>query len=128
MIQQIKNNPQTPLEKLISDKDRIRQQCKSQEQKLNEDFCYIQDNASSLLLSGFSALLFPNTKSKKNESAEATVAETNQPATPLGFSDILNLAQSLLPLAWDVARPLLLTWGIRKAQSWFTHLVFKKKK
>ena len=31
------NNRQTPLEKLISDKERIQRQCKRQEQKLNED-------------------------------------------------------------------------------------------
>ena len=38
------NNRQTPLEKLISDKERIQRQCKRQEQKLNEDFSYIQEN------------------------------------------------------------------------------------
>lgn len=43
------NNQQTPLEKLISDKERIQRQCKRQEQKLNEDFSYIQENAGSLL-------------------------------------------------------------------------------
>ena len=37
------NNQQTPLEKLISDKERIQRQCKRQEQKLNEDFSYIQE-------------------------------------------------------------------------------------
>ena len=41
------NNRQTPLEKLISDKERIQRQCKRQEQKLNEDFSYIQENAGS---------------------------------------------------------------------------------
>lgn len=51
------NNRQTPLEKLISDKERIQRQCKRQEQKLNEDFSYIQENAGSLLLSGLSSLL-----------------------------------------------------------------------
>lgn len=127
MIQQTKNSPQTPLEKLISDKEHIRQQCALQEQKLNEDFSYMQENASSLLFSGISSLLFPNTKAKKNESAE-TVAVTNQPATPLGISDLFAVAQSMIPLAWDIARPLLLTWGIKKAQSWFTNLIFKKKK
>lgn len=37
-MQQIQNKPLTPLEKLISDKERIRRQCVMQEQKLNEDF------------------------------------------------------------------------------------------
>ena len=127
MMQQIQNKPLTPLEKLISDKERIRKQCVIQEQKLNDDFSYIQENAGSLLISGFTTLLFPNTKSKKTDSTE-TATTASQPVTPIGFSDYLSIAQGLLPVAWDVVRPFLLTWGIRKAQSWFTNLLFKKKK
>ena len=41
-MQQMQNKPLTPLEKLISDKERIRRQCVIQEQKLNDDFSYIQ--------------------------------------------------------------------------------------
>ena len=40
---------QTPLEKLISDRQRLQEQCAVQEQKLNEHFTYIQENAGSLL-------------------------------------------------------------------------------
>ena len=127
MMQQIQNKPLTPLEKLISDKERIRKQCVIQEQKLNAAFSYIQENAGSLLISGFTTLLFPNSKSKKTESTE-TATTASQPVTPIGFSDYLSIAQGLLPVAWDVVRPFLLTWGIRKAQSWFTNLLFKKKK
>lgn len=127
MMQQIQNKPLTPLEKLISDKERIRKQCVIQEQKLNDDFSYIQENAGSLLISGFTTLLFPNSKSKKTESTE-TATTASQPVTPIGFSDYLSIAQGLLPVAWDIVRPFLLTWGIRKAQSWFTNLLFKKKK
>ena len=127
MMQQIQNKPLTPLEKLISDKERIRKQCVIQEQKLNDDFSYIQENAGSLLISGFTTLLFPNSKSKKTESTE-TATTASLPVTPIGFSDYLSIAQGLLPVAWDVVRPFLLTWGIRKAQSWFTNLLFKKKK
>ena len=64
-MQQINNNPQTPLEKLISDKRRIKRQCIIQKQKLNDDFSYIQEHAGILLLSGVTSLLFPNSKSEK---------------------------------------------------------------
>lgn len=127
MMQQKRNKPLTPLEQLISDKERIRKQCVIQEQKLNDDFSYIQENAGSLLISGFTTLLFPNTKSKKTESTK-TATTASQPVLPIGISDYLSIAQGLLPAAWDVVRPFLLTWGIRKAQSWFTNLLFKKKK
>ena len=61
------NNPQqTPLEKLISDRRRIQQECTIQEQKLNADFSHIQENAGTLLLSGVSALTQkPNPKVRK---------------------------------------------------------------
>ena len=98
------NNQQTPLEKLISDKERIQRQCKRQEQKLNEDFSYIQENAGSLLLSGLSSLLFPSNKS---------TTKTND---------------KMIPIAWDLAQPFIMTWGIKKAKKWFSNLLFKKKK
>lgn len=126
-MQQTQNKPLTPLEKLISDKARIRRECAIQEQMLSDDFSYIQENAGNLLISGFTTLLFPNSKSKKTESTEA-VASPMQVLPSLGISDYLNMAQGVLPLAWDVAKPFLLTWGIKKAQRWITHLFTKKKK
>ena len=112
------NNPQpTPLEKLI------------QEQKLNADFSHIQENAGTLLLSGVSALLFPNTKTKsKGTESNQPVHTSEVPSMSLGFADYLSVAQGLLPVAWDVARPLLTAWGIQKVQAWIIKKLFKKKK
>lgn len=125
------NNPQqTPLEKLISDRRRIQQACARQEQKLNADFSYIQENAGTLLLSGVSALLFPNSKtqSKKGTGSSQPTSPSETPSMPLGFADYLSMAQGLLPVAWDVARPLLTAWGVRKIQAWIIQKLFKKKK
>ena len=120
---------QTPLEKLISDRRRIRQECVIQEQKLNNDFSYIQENAGSLLLSGVSTLLFPNTKAKSKGTENNSPAQaTETPSLSLGISDYLSVAQGLLPAAWDVARPLLTAWGIQKVQRWIIKKLFKKKK
>ena len=125
------NNPQTqtPLEKLISDKQRIMQECSLQEQKLNDDFLYIQDNAASLLVSGISTLLFPKTKAKSEKTDNTQPTPSGDSATvSLGLSDYLSVAQGLLPVAWEVVRPLLVTWGIRKAQGWIIGKLFRKKK
>ena len=55
------NNPQpTPLEKLISDRRRIQQECTIQEQKLNADFSYIQVSPLS-----YSLTQKPNPKERK---------------------------------------------------------------
>ena len=117
------NNQQTPLEKLISDKERIQRQCKRQEQKLNEDFSYIQENAGSLLLSGLSSLLFPSNKSttKTNDKNTAPVT-AGQPSIALGISDYLSIAKGMIPIAWDLAQPFIMTWGIKKAKKWFSNL------
>ena len=118
------NNRQTPLEKLISDKERIQRQCKRQEQKLNEDFSYIQENAGSLLLSGLSSLLFPSNKSttKTNDKNTAPVT-AGQPSIALGISDYLSIAKGMIPIAWDLAQPFIMTWGIKKAKKWFSNLL-----
>ena len=112
------NNQQTPLEKLISDKERIQRQCKRQEQKLNEDFSYI-----------LSSLLFPSNKSttKTNDKNTAPVT-AGQPSIALGISDYLSIAKGMIPIAWDLAQPFIMTWGIKKAKKWFSNLLFKKKK
>lgn len=124
------NNPrQTPLEKLISDRRRIQQDCMVQEEKLNADFSYIQENAGPLLLSGLSALLFHSPKTSHQETTEkGQVSSSETMPVSLGISDYLSVAQSLLPVAWEVARPLLTAWGIRKAQTWIIRKLFGKKK
>lgn len=127
-IQQKIINPQTPLEKLISDKRRLRRQCAQQKQKLTDDFSYIQENAGSVLLSGVTTLLFPNNKTKKKEETLPVISPNKTVIPSLGVKDYLDIAQGLLPLAWDVTRPFLITWGIKKAQKWFIHHLFKKKK
>ena len=64
------NNPQpTPLEKLISDRRRIQQECTIQEQKLNADFSHIQENAGTLYFQvsplSYSLTQKPNRKERK---------------------------------------------------------------
>lgn len=123
------NSLQTPQEKLISDKARIQLECLMREQKLNDDFSYIQENAGSLLLSGLSALLFPSTKQTKKTNDNSPVSVTpGQSAIPFGLSEYVSIGKNMLPLVWDIAQPFLMTWGIKKAQKWLVSLLFKKKK
>ena len=50
---------QTPIERLLADKQRIRQSCTEYEKRIGNSMTYIQENAGTLLLSGMSSLLFP---------------------------------------------------------------------
>lgn len=129
MRQQTTNLPQTltPLERLLHEKQRVTEECELRKIKLNADCAYIQAHAGSLLLSGLSALLFPGgnkkqvAKSSANQTAEAALA------MPWGWGDLLAVGKSLLPVAWEVAQPIIMTWGIKKVRKWFSRLLFSKK-
>lgn len=123
------NKPQTPLEKLNSDKRKLLKVCTEQEHKLNDDFTYIQNNAGSLVLSGLSGLIFPNTKSKTQTTDTKTPAKTTGHTTsPLKVADYLTIGLGAVPLIWDFARPLVMSWGIKKANSWVIKKLFGRKK
>ncbi len=116
--------PHTPLEKLLSDKEQLYRRCAQQQKKLNDDFSYIQENAAGVFLHGFTSLLFPGTTQKKATPSDAIAATSNR--APLSI-DYLSILRELSPIAWDVVKPLLLTWGIKKIRSWFTGVLFQKK-
>ncbi len=121
------NKQQTPLEKLISDKNRLQERCLLQEQKLNADFTYIQENAASILLSGFSALVFPKQKQASPNTGQTAYTKEDQNIESLGLTDILSLGRSMMPVAWDIIKPILISWGIKKAGSVLSKVLFKKK-
>lgn len=128
---QTTNKHQTPLERLNSDKQKCRDLCTVQEQKLQDDFTYLHENMGSLLLSGFSNLLFPKTKSKTSTSdaKTQTPAHSNAHANGhLSTSDYFTIALGAVPLVWDFTRPLVMTWGIKKVREWLIKKIFKRKK
>ena len=119
----------TPLEKLQANKQRLQTACDEQEKKINATFSYIQENAGSLLLSGVSSLLFPSKPSNKADSKPAVTQKDNATnPSPLSTTDILSLGKSLLPVAWDIIQPILISWSIRTAKKKIIGLFTSKKK
>ena len=129
MRQQTTNLPQTltPLERLLHEKQRVTEECELRKIKLNADCAYIQAHAGSLLLSGLSALLFPGGNKKQAAKASANQTAAAAPAMPWRWGDLLAVGKSLLPVAWEVAQPIIMTWGIKKVRKWFSRLLFSKK-
>ena len=118
---------QTPLQKLLADKEQIRQQCRLQEQKLNEGFVYMQDNAASLLLSGVSALLFPDSgRTAKKGKATSSSGHTQETAS-LGLSDFFSIGKTMVPVLWDIVQPFIITWCIRKMKKIINNVFAGKK-
>lgn len=121
--------PPTPLEKLRADKLRLRQQCLEQAEKVNGTLAYMQEHAGSLLLSGLSTLLFPPSKPATAQETVQTEGKRSGTSSPfaMGLADYLSIGKSLLPVAWELAQPLLMSWGIRKAKKWVIALFSRKK-
>ena len=120
----------TPIERLAAEKKEIESLCRLQEKKLNNDYVYIRENASGLLLSGLASLLFSSGNIKKGGAKQTADASNNSSVeknTSFSASDYLNIAKSLLPVAWEIAQPVIITWGINKAKSLLLGLFTKKK-
>ena len=108
---------QSPLEKLLADKEQIRHQCQQQEQRLNASVAYIQDHAGSLLLSGVSSLLFSGSSKTAKMPIAVPPSKGSQEKISLGLADYLSIGKTMIPLLWEIVQPLIITWGIRKAKT-----------
>ena len=135
--------PQTPLNKLQAEKRELEALCKKQEERLAVHARYLQDNAGSLLLSGVSALLSSTgtPKAEKAESAPRPQSFAKRPAAapaapglPMGLSTLLKVPKMVsigagwMPLAWEVAQPLLITWSIKRVKRIIGGAFTRKKK
>lgn len=119
----------TPLERLLHEKRRVNEECELRKLKLNADCAYIQAHASGLLFAGLSSLLFPSTsKRQATEKDRVKTGAVVPGAGALEWSDLLLVGKGLLPVVWEIAQPMLVAWGIRKAKKWFFGLFFSKKK
>ena len=128
----IRNKQLSPIEILQAEKNVIEEKCRVQKKKLDDDFVYIKDNASSLLLSGVSTLLFPpkNASTKAGNQLAITSDADSQNTTKssiLSVSDYFTIVKSLLPVAWEVIQPIIIAWGIKKAKSMLSGLFAEKK-
>lgn len=107
------NNQPTPLEKLIAEQRRVREICRVQEQKINEDFKYMHRHSGRLLLAGISSLFFSRHDDRKPRE-EQNVSPENQDMFGLGA-----LWKAYSPLLWEAALPILLRWGMEQVGNLF---------
>lgn len=123
------SKPQTPLEKLTAEKIRIKKETKEQEIKLNQHVTYVQANAGSLFLSFFSSMLFNQSDKKTSKALPAdSNGEAKEPVTTnLSFADFIPFTKLLIPAVWEISKPILISWSIKKASSVVTGLFSRKK-
>lgn len=120
----------TPLEKLISNKERIKVLSKIQENKMNANVQYVQQNGGKLLLTGVTSAVFPKTQSKitNKVSGSSSLPSAITGLALGGVADYFTKGKHILPLAFSVAQPFLLTWGIKGAKKLIGNLLSGKKK
>ena len=119
----------TPTERLISNKNRIKFECKVHEERLNENLQYLQKNSGKLIISGVTSAVFPGLKSSgKQMSRPSSLPSTLTDLALGGVSTYLTAGKGILPLAVNLAKPLLLTWGIKGAKKLLKSIFTRKGK
>jgi hypothetical protein len=102
------NRQPSPLDKLQAERANLRRQCLLREQRLGDLFAYMGEHSGRLLLSGLSGLLFPDAGS---------AAGAGKANSASGWAVCRSAGKAALPLLWNIARPVLLAWGVSKLQS-----------
>ena len=126
------NGSLTPIERLLANKYDVEAKCIMQEKKLQDDYKYIQNNASSLFLSGLSSLLFSSGQTKKKPETQSVALIDKKQSTQnddlFSLSNVAAITQNMIPFLWGIVQPLLIKWSIEKVKSWLIGLFTKKKK
>ena len=101
----------TPLDMLMAEQRRVRESCRVQEQKINEDFKFIHDHSGRILFAGISSLFF----SKRREPVENDEKKETEEQNPM----LGMMFKNIPPLLWETALPILLRWGVGRIGNLF---------
>ena len=101
----------TPLDILMAEQRRVRENCRVQEQKINEDFKFIHDHSGRLLFAGISSLFF----SKQKETTENDGEKGTEGQIPM----LGMMFKNISPLLLEAALPILLRWGMGRIGNLF---------
>lgn len=94
----------TPLDILMAEQRRVRENCRVQEQKINEDFKFIHDHSGRILFAGISSWFF----SKQKETTENDGEKETEGQIPMLGAMFKNIS----PLLLEAALPILMRWGM----------------
>jgi len=120
---------QTPIERLISNKSRIKFESKVRENRMNDNFQYLQKNSGKLIVSGVTSAIFPGSKSSETRmSKPSSLPSTLADIALGGVSTYLTAGKGIIPMVFNVAKPLLITWGIKGAKKLLKNIFKRKKK
>ena len=96
----------TPLYILMAEQRRVRENCRVQEQKINEDFKFIHDHSGRILFAGIFSLFF----SKQKETTENDGEKETEGQIPM----LGAMFKNITPLLLEAALPILMRWGMER--------------
>lgn len=94
----------TPLDMLMEKQRQVRESCRMQEQKINEDFRFMHNHSGRILFTGLSSLFF--SRSKETTKFDAGI-ERDVPVWEMAL-------KSASPWLLEMALPVLMRWGVSK--------------
>lgn len=125
-------NKINPLEELRREKEIVRREVAESEGRLADHWLYLSDNAMPLILhstingiSGMLGLGFRIGQKNIRREKEETEAETGSTGI---IQSLYNNLVMYCPLVWEIAKPMLIRFAIRKIKSLFTRKKNKKRK
>lgn len=80
-----------------------------------------------MLVSGLSSMLFPKGKAAEKTPAADPDAPKTEGKKELSLAEYAAALPAMLPILWQVGKPILLSWGMKKAQRSIVNFFFKKK-
>ncbi|MDH6314096.1 hypothetical protein M2137_002890 [Parabacteroides sp. PFB2-10] len=112
----------TPLEQLREKKQSIKRETDAQAHKINNDLSYLHENAGRLIIASAASALLPGKAKRSPSSQQVSMPNiaTDGDGNALGGSGLFSIA-------FKMAQPFLLTWGIKGAKKLIGSLFFKKK-
>jgi hypothetical protein len=119
----MKQKQLTPIQILRLRKTEVETKCELVEKELSEDFEFVQDNALPILSRGVSYVLFPKRRNNKPKLPASENRQTSPAPATLDIDYFISLGKSLLPLAWDILKPIASMWAIKKVRSYVLKLI-----
>jgi hypothetical protein len=119
----MKQKQLTPIQILRLRKTKVENKCELVEKELSEDFEFVQDNALPILSRGISYMLFPKRRDNKQKLYASENKQTSSVPATLDMDYFISLGKSLLPLAWDILKPIASMWAIKKVRSYVLKLI-----
>lgn len=115
---------QTPLQALHARKRQLRFDARIQEDRIGANIKYVQDNGCKLIFHSFTSAIFPGKSTTHNDSSKPSSRSLGITDLAMGgVSSVMKGNKGILPIAWGIAQPFILTWGIKGIKR-----LFKKKK